>query len=45
VLAFDRGTSRLTQGPSPLSLLVEITKLRGEAPRVQAYDLPEVVSF
>ncbi|MGQ0652357.1 MAG: molybdopterin-dependent oxidoreductase [Betaproteobacteria bacterium] len=40
VLAFDRGTSRLAQGPSPLSLLVEIRMFEGEAPRVRAYDVP-----
>jgi biotin/methionine sulfoxide reductase len=42
-LAFDRGTSRLAQGPSPLSLLVQIRKLEGAAPRVQAHDPPELV--
>lgn len=41
VLAFDAGTSRLTQGPSPLSVLIEIEKWQGEAPAVSAWDPPE----
>jgi len=44
VLAFDRGTSRLTQGPSALSLLVEIRKHLGEAPVMRAFEPPEVVT-
>jgi biotin/methionine sulfoxide reductase len=44
-LAFDRGTSRLAQGPSPLSLLVEVRKYERTAPRVQAYDVPELVGY
>ena len=43
VLAVDRATSRLTQGPSPLSLLVEIRKQSGLAPRVRAHEPPEIV--
>jgi biotin/methionine sulfoxide reductase len=42
VLAFDRGTSRLTQGPSPLSLLVEIRRHAGSAPRVRAHEPPQL---
>jgi biotin/methionine sulfoxide reductase len=40
VLSLDVGTSRLAQGPSALSLLVEMEKWRGEAPPVQAYEAP-----
>src|SRR5699024_2628367 len=40
VLTFDQGTSTLTQGPSPMSLLVDVAALEGEAPAVQAYRLP-----
>jgi biotin/methionine sulfoxide reductase len=40
VLAFDAGTSRLSQGPSPLSVLVEIEKWQGEAPPVRAFTPP-----
>jgi biotin/methionine sulfoxide reductase len=44
VLAFDEGTSRLTQGPSALSLLVDVEKWTGGAPPVRAYEPPELVS-
>jgi biotin/methionine sulfoxide reductase len=43
VLALDIGTSRLAQGPSALSLLVEIEKWTGDAPAVQAYEPPALV--
>jgi biotin/methionine sulfoxide reductase len=43
VLAFDEGTSRLSQGPSALSVLVEIEKWQGEAPAVRVLEPPEVV--
>ncbi len=42
VLAFDQGTSKLTQGPSALSVLVEIEKWQGEAPPMRAWEAPEV---
>jgi biotin/methionine sulfoxide reductase len=44
VLSFDSGTSRLAQGPSPLSLLVELEKWSGEAPAVRVFDAPEIVA-
>src|SRR4051812_30356086 len=44
VLAFDAGTSRLAQGPSPLSVLVEVEKWRGEAPAVRVFDPPETLA-
>ena len=40
VLSLDVGTSRLAQGPSALSVLVEIEKWQGEVPAVRAYDPP-----
>jgi len=44
VLTRDVGTSRLTQGSSAQSVLVEVEPWRGEVPRVRAFDLPELVS-
>ena len=44
VLSFDAGTSRLAQGPSPLSALVEVEKWRGEVPAVRAFEPPETVT-
>ncbi len=43
VLAPDIGTSRLAQGPSALSLLVEIETWTADAPAVQAYDPPALI--
>jgi biotin/methionine sulfoxide reductase len=40
VLTADRGTSRLAQGPSAQSTLVEVEKFVDEVPRVTAFDLP-----
>ena len=40
VLSRDAGTSRLAQGPSALSVLVQISRWAAEAPRVQAYEAP-----
>ncbi len=42
VLSLDVGTSRLAQGPSALSMLVEIEKWTREAPVVQAYSVPVI---
>jgi biotin/methionine sulfoxide reductase len=42
VLARDIGTSRLAQGPSALSVLVEVERWTGEAPRSRAYAPPEL---
>lgn len=42
VLSFDQGTSKLTQGPSALSVLVEIEKFQGEPPAMRAWEAPEV---
>ena len=38
VLSLDIGTSRLAQGPSALSILVDVEKWRGAALPVRAYD-------
>jgi len=43
VLAIDIGTSRLTQGPSALSALIEVERYPGEAPPVLSYAPPELV--
>ena len=42
VLSLDVGTSRLAQGPSALSVLVQIEKWTAEAPKVHAYEPPEI---
>ncbi len=43
VLTRDQGTSRLAQGPSPGSTLVEIEPYRGDPPPVRAFVVPEVL--
>lgn len=43
VLAFDAGTSRLAQGPSALSVLVQVEKFAGTAPAVRVHAPPAVV--
>ena len=40
VLSLDIGTSSLTQGPSALSVLVQVEKWRGVASPVRVYELP-----
>ncbi|MBZ8135436.1 molybdopterin-dependent oxidoreductase [Afifella sp. IM 167] len=40
VLTRDQGTSRLAQGPSAQSCLVEIEPFRGEPPEITAFDPP-----
>ena len=42
VLSRDVGTSRLTQGPSPLSVLVEVEPYRGAAPVPASRARPEI---
>jgi biotin/methionine sulfoxide reductase len=44
VLTLDVGASRLSQGCTAQTCLVEIEKWHGEAPRVTAYDLPQFVT-
>lgn len=43
VLAIDRGTSKLAQGPSALSLLVQIERFDDALPPVRAHDPPGFV--
>lgn len=40
VLTLDKGTSRLAQGPSAQTTLVEVERYIGEPPRVTAFELP-----
>jgi biotin/methionine sulfoxide reductase len=40
VLTLDKGTSRLAQGPSAQTTLVQIEKLVGEPPPISAFDPP-----
>lgn len=42
VLTRDHGTSRLAQGPSPLSCLVEVERADGEFPDVSAFVPPRI---
>lgn len=44
VLTPDHGTSRLAQGPSPNSCLVEITRFEGPVPPVRAYRPADLVA-
>ncbi|TBW41278.1 Asp-tRNA(Asn)/Glu-tRNA(Gln) amidotransferase GatCAB subunit C [Siculibacillus lacustris] len=45
VLTADIGTSRLTQGPSAQSCLVEIERFDGPLPPVRAFDPPDFVEL
>ena len=40
VLTLDKGTSRLAQGPSAQTTLVQVEKFVGEPPPVSAFDSP-----
>ena len=44
VLTLDKGTSRLAQGPSAHTALVEVEKFAGEAPAVEAFEPPVAVA-
>ncbi|HEY4133574.1 MAG TPA: molybdopterin guanine dinucleotide-containing S/N-oxide reductase [Alphaproteobacteria bacterium] len=44
VLTADRGTSRLGQGPSPLTAMVEVRKYAGEAPAVTVHEPPKMAT-
>lgn len=44
VLTADIGTSRLAQGPSAQSCLVEVERFEGEPPPVRAFDAPEILT-
>lgn len=43
VLTADCGTSRLAQGSTAQSCLVNVRKVAGKPPRVRAFDLPELI--
>ena len=43
VLTPDKGTSKLAQGPSALSCLVEVARYEGEPPAVTAFEPPMVI--
>ena len=43
VLTFDRGTSKLGQGPSSATVLVEVERMTSEAPPVRAFVPPPTV--
>jgi biotin/methionine sulfoxide reductase len=44
VLTLDKGTSRLGQGPSAHSCLVEVAPWHGPAPEVTAFEPPAVLA-
>jgi biotin/methionine sulfoxide reductase len=43
VLTLDTGTSRLTQGPSALTALVEVERWTAPLPKVEAFDPPTIM--
>ena len=43
VLTPDKGTSKLAQGPSALSCLVEVARYEGTPPAVTAFEPPEII--
>ena len=43
ILTRDKGTSKLAQGPSAHTCLVEVERFKGKPPRVEAYDPPQFV--
>ena len=43
VLTRDTGTSKLAQGPSAHTCLVEIEAFKGEAPKITAFDPPKLI--
>ena len=44
VLTLDVGTSRLSQGPSALSVLVEVERCDGVVPEMKAFELPAMAA-
>jgi biotin/methionine sulfoxide reductase len=44
VLTLDKGTSKLTQGCSAHTCLVEVERYEGELPAITAFDLPKFVT-
>ena len=45
VLTHDRGTSKLSQGPSSGTNMVEIERWKGPSPPVRAFEPPEVAGI
>ena len=43
VLTLDKGTSRLGQGPSAHSCLVDVAPYRGTVPPVTAFEPPQIL--
>jgi biotin/methionine sulfoxide reductase len=43
VLTLDKGTSKLAQGPSAHSTLVELKKFNGEAPTISVFSPPNTI--
>ena len=43
VLTLDKGTSRLAQGPSAHTTLIEMERAGGILPRVEAFDAPTIL--
>ncbi len=43
VLTHDVGTSKLAQGPTAQTCLVEVERFVGEPPRVESHDLPHLI--
>jgi len=43
VLTRDKGTSRLAQGPTAHTALVEVARIEGEPPPVTAFDPPDIL--
>jgi len=44
VLTRDKGTSRLAQGPSAHTTLVEMERARGSLPEVEAFEAPKILN-
>ena len=43
MLTLDKGTSRLAQGPSPNTCLVDVAPYRGTVPAVTAFEPPQIL--
>jgi biotin/methionine sulfoxide reductase len=43
VLTLDKGTSRLAQGPSAHTTLVEMERIDGDVPEVEAFEIPSIL--
>ena len=43
MLTLDKGTSKLAQGPSSQTTLVEVERWDGAVPEIAAFELPAIV--